>query len=93
MIPKFLNITSDSAYKGQDNIYAIANIVNVKQGVSLVKENGDITLIARDTDAGWVKKSGAFLNIEDNATLKGDNIISMRWPATPKCWTASLPAK
>lgn len=72
--PEILNITSDSAYKGQDNIYAIANIVNVKQGVSLVKENGDITLIARDTDAGWVKKSGAFLNIEDNATLKGDNI-------------------
>ncbi len=72
--PEILNITSDSAYKGQDNIYAIANTVNVKQGVSLVKENGDITLIARDTDAGWVKKSGAFLNIEDNATLKGDNI-------------------
>lgn len=72
--PEILNITSDSAYKGQDNIYAIANTINVKQGVSLVKENGDITLIARDTDAGWVKKSGAFLNIEDNATLKGDNI-------------------
>ena len=72
--PEILNITSDSAYKGQDNIYAIANTVNVKQGVSLVKENGNITLIARDTDAGWVKKSSAFLNIEDNATLKGDNI-------------------
>ena len=28
--PEILNITSDSAYKGQDNIYAIANTVNVK---------------------------------------------------------------
>lgn len=72
--PEILNITSDSAYQGQDNIYAIANTINVKKGVSLVKENGNITLIARDTDAGWIKESSAFLNIEDNATLKGNNI-------------------
>ncbi len=72
--PETLNITSDAAYAGQDNIYALANNINVKKGVSLVKENGNVTLIARDTDAGWVKKSSAFLNIEDNATIKGKNV-------------------
>ena len=72
--PETLNITSDSAYAGKDDIYAIANVINVKEGVSLIKEKGDITLIARDTDAGWVKKSSAFLNIEDNAVLDANNI-------------------
>ncbi len=72
--PEVLNISSDSAYLGNDNIYAVANTINVKQGVNLTKENGNITLIARDTDAGWVKNSSAFLNIEDNAVLKGKNV-------------------
>ena len=30
--PEVLNISSDSAYLGNDNIYAIANTINVKQG-------------------------------------------------------------
>ena len=40
--PETLNITSDAAYAGQDNIYALANNINVKKGVSLVKENGNL---------------------------------------------------
>lgn len=72
--PDILNITSDSIYSGNDNIYALAKTINVKKGVSLVKKNGNITLIARDIDVGWIKDTNALLNIEDNAILKGKNI-------------------